>query len=162
MSDSQGEDRVRGILPNSRDTYQVFEKQQGTVVSLGSVQGFKHCNSRLGHDIPSSGDNFRSNKKNIFFHVSYLMPQFVLLIYVSSLPPSFLNWSLLVFASFSQGNTYPSPPPSLLPYLVSLSLCLFLPGEHRAFVHLLSSFLPEALSSCGGPRFSTNSVLLEL
>lgn len=134
---------LRGILPNSRDTCQLFEKQQGTIVSLGSGQGFKYYNSRLGHGILS----------HIHVRTLDLTRTFLpcVISYASICPSDFCLFC-------------PSLPPSLLPCLTSLSLCLFLPGEHRAFVHLLSSFLPEGLSSCKGPRssFSTNSVLLEL
>ena len=103
---------LRGILPNSRDTCQLFKKQQGTIVSLGSGQGFKYYNSRLGHDILSHLHMRTLDLTRTFFRVSYLMPSDFCLFYPSlppslplSLPPSFLILPLLVFVCFFQWNT---------------------------------------------------------
>lgn len=99
---------LRGILPNSRDTCQLFEKQQGTIVSLGSVQGFKYCNSRLGHGILSHLQvrtlDLTRTLSWCVISIASICP-FDFCLFYPSLPPSFLVLPLLVFVCFFQWNT---------------------------------------------------------
>lgn len=88
-----------------------------------------------------------------FFILLFLLPSFLACFLPSSLPsllPSFLPFLLSFFL------------PSFC--LISLSLCLFPPLEQRAFVCLLSSSLPQCMSSCrtSSSSFSLNSMLQEL